>query len=195
VSAPPSWLAWERAYARASFGVRPGAGARWLSPHLARLHPDARVLDLGCGNRPATREAGADAILLDASAAALAAAVGPRRLRADACALPFRDACVQAIVARHVFGHLREDERKAASGECRRVLSSDGRMLVEAFARGDLRDPGTGVAVRQELRTGYASATEVASWFPGFSPVELREESVETRYGARRRVVGAFAPT
>jgi 2-polyprenyl-3-methyl-5-hydroxy-6-metoxy-1,4-benzoquinol methylase len=113
-------------FVRASRGARTFPGVveenYWFRRHEAaygmaarslRAGPEARVLDVGCGEgygAAILRAAGAslDAVELDAGAAGHAARTYPgiRVVRADACSLPCRAGVFDAIVALQVLEHL-----------------------------------------------------------------------------------------
>ncbi|HEV8166596.1 MAG TPA: class I SAM-dependent methyltransferase, partial [Actinomycetota bacterium] len=106
----------------------------------AAVGPEGRLLELGVGtgrialplHRRGRRIVGLDLSLpmLDRYRAK-AAALGlppPAVLRADATRLPFRDACVDAVLEVHVL-HLIPDWRQALA-EARRVLRPGGMVLV-----------------------------------------------------------------
>jgi SAM-dependent methyltransferase len=124
----------------------------------AAVGPEGRLLELGVGtgrialplHRRGRRIVGVDLSvpMLDRYRAK-AAALGlppPAVLRADATRLPFRDACVDAVLEVHVL-HLVPDWRRALA-EARRVLRPGGVVLV---GRGG-RDHGDGPRERVRRR-------------------------------------------
>jgi SAM-dependent methyltransferase len=133
----------------------------------AVVGPEGRLLELGVGtgrialplHRRGRRIVGVDLSLpmLDRYRAK-AAALGlppPAVLRADATRLPFRDACVDAVLEVHLL-HLVPAWR-AALAEARRVLRPGGVVLV---GRGGGRDHGDGPGeqVRRRLDELVAAA-------------------------------------
>jgi SAM-dependent methyltransferase len=116
-----------------------------LSEVMAAMLPTslsgARVLDLGAG----TGAAGRAAVGLGAGrVVALDAAIGllevdrrsrPPAVVGDALALPFADACFDAVLAAFSFNHLVRPS--AAFVEAARVLAAGGSMAVSAYADDD----------------------------------------------------------
>jgi SAM-dependent methyltransferase len=95
-----------------------------IDDFLARELRDVRgvVLDLGAGLRPFANLIPGDVIALDHR---------PRPdldLLGDAHHLPFRDACIDAIVCTEVFEHLLDPT--AAAGELIRILKPGGRLVL-----------------------------------------------------------------
>ncbi|MBN1322722.1 MAG: class I SAM-dependent methyltransferase [Methanotrichaceae archaeon] len=140
---------------------------------LPELPQDSRILELGCGDGKTlglAADRGLPVIGLDISKQALALARGAAPaaplILADARALPFRDGCIDYILAYHVFGHLLEGERRAAAREAARVLRPGGRLFFRDFGRGDMRY-GRGEEVEQgTFRRGAGTITHY------FSPEE-----------------------
>jgi ubiquinone/menaquinone biosynthesis C-methylase UbiE len=89
------------------------------------------VLDLGCGKGRFARELtrrGAKVIGLDLSSRMLSSAAGLPRVRATARALPFVDACFDAVIAIEILEHVGDPAGVIA--EARRVLRPGGRLVV-----------------------------------------------------------------
>jgi SAM-dependent methyltransferase len=137
----------------------------------AAVGPSARLLELGVGtgrialplHRRGRRLVGVDLSLpmLDRYRAK-AAALGlppPMVLRADATRLPFRDACVDAVLEVHVL-HLVPAWRQALA-EVRRVLAPGGVVLV---GRGGGRHHGEGPGER--VRRRFEELTRAAGGDP-----------------------------
>lgn len=95
------------------------------------------VLDLGCGTGAVMHEmaAWADPVGLDMSPLALGfcSRRGLERLvRADGTRLPFRDRCLDGVIALDVFEHIRDHE--AAVAESLRVLRPGGALVLSVPA-------------------------------------------------------------
>lgn len=113
--------------------LRPG-GLELTRQGLDRLElsPGAWVLDLGCGAGPTLGllvGLGYQAIGLDVSATLLklASGHGPT-VRGEASALPFRDACFDAVTCECVLSLMADP--LAVLAEIDRTLKPDGRLLV-----------------------------------------------------------------
>lgn len=98
-----------------------------------RLRGPDPILDVGCGEG-ALEKALPGVIGLDRSPTMLAAAPPPTVL-GDAVALPFPDACFEAVVTVNVLYHLLEPAR--AIEEARRVLRPGGLFAAATVARDD----------------------------------------------------------
>jgi SAM-dependent methyltransferase len=118
------------------FSTHPQGFHRWMFDQLPPLDA-ARVLDVGCGTAApwtANRDrlpAGLAPVLGDFSTGMLRDAranlAGAERVRfagADAAALPFRDACFDAVFANHMLYHV--PDRPRCFAEIRRVLAPGG---------------------------------------------------------------------
>jgi SAM-dependent methyltransferase len=126
---------------------------------MLALSRDDRVLDVGCGPGNFTREfarVSSDGLIvgLDASKTMLAQAVRqPVRgnvayLRGDACALPFRDDCFDAVCCFAALYLIEEPFR--ALDEIARVLAPGGRVaLLASCNRGLLPSAVTNALVRK----------------------------------------------
>lgn len=108
----------------------------------ARLGPGMRVLELGCGTGEFTEDlarTGASVAAIDVSPELLATArargTGARFLIADATALPFGDASLDAVVGSSILHHV---ELGPAVAEMRRVLRPGGRAC---FTEPNLLNP------------------------------------------------------
>lgn len=106
------------------------------------LHPDALVLDLGSGGghvADAVRACGARTVCLDVDGVVLASSrrryPGGAHVASDAARLPLPDRSVDAVFC---FSVLQYTDRDAALAEIRRVLKSDGRVVVVENLAGSL---------------------------------------------------------
>jgi SAM-dependent methyltransferase len=158
---PGGSIAFDRAagYYDQSRGLPDGVAELVADRIEAAVGPQGRLLELGVGtgrialplHRRGRRIVGVDLSvpMLDRYRAK-AAALGlppPAVLRADATRLPFRDACVDAVLEVHVL-HLIPDWRRALA-EGRRVLRRGGVVLV---GRGGGRHGGDGPRERVRRR-------------------------------------------
>jgi SAM-dependent methyltransferase len=157
------------------------------------LPPDARVLELGCGNGALWREnvgripARWGVTLSDLSAGMLDDArrmLGERAsrfsfARVDAQAIPFPDQTFEAVVANHMLYHV--PDRRRAYGEIVRVLEPGGRLF--AATNGD----GHVIEIRKLIehlvplreRGGFSLAgarEELARFFTSVEVIHLRGE-------------------
>jgi ubiquinone/menaquinone biosynthesis C-methylase UbiE len=115
-----------------------GADVAVLRDLMARLAPDARVLDAGCGaGVPVTRlltEAGPNIIGLDFSAGqlSLARARVPDAdlVQGDLAALPFRPQQFDAVVSFYAIIHVPRRDHPAIFNECHRILRPGGLALL-----------------------------------------------------------------
>jgi ubiquinone/menaquinone biosynthesis C-methylase UbiE len=111
----------------------------------ARLRPDSRVLDLGCGTgalavqlaRKGCQVTGVDISLPMLAQAArrvrhasLEGKVNLRQLGAVNLDTAFEDGSFDAVVSILVFSELSDDEIAYTLAECRRVLNSGGQLLI-----------------------------------------------------------------
>jgi SAM-dependent methyltransferase len=166
-------IAFDRAagYYDQSRGLPAGVDEQVADRIDAAVGPGARLLELGVGtgrialplHRRGRRVVGVDLSLpmLDRYRAK-AAALGlppPVLLRADATRLPFRDACVDAVLEVHVL-HLVPAWREALA-EVRRVLAPGGTVLV---GRGGGRHGGDGP--RERVRRRFEELATAAGGDP-----------------------------
>lgn len=193
--------AWESFYETRH---RPWAGA----VELPEIPPGSLVLETGCGGgrlllalgRHRTDLAVVGIDVARASLAPLAAHFKGALLQADVSALPFRNAIFDAVLCRHVLGHLPEPGRKAAASEMLRVLKGGGSLFFEGFSTGDARfgrgrevEPAT-FARGDGIWHHYFTKEEVGRLFPGAAGAIIRENAWEERAGRtrmRRAVVAA----
>ena len=110
---------------------------RWDPSHLRsvrrhlRLDPGDRVLEVGCGRGhlvKALRAQGVDAIGVDLNPQAAEHAVTDGVQQADATALPFADACFDALVSVHAIEHI--PDLDSALRQMVRVLRPAGSMVL-----------------------------------------------------------------
>jgi ubiquinone/menaquinone biosynthesis C-methylase UbiE len=130
-----------------------------------------RVLDLGCGAGRhfvfLTKE-GFEAHGLDRSKEALELArrrlgeegLSARLVRADLTSLPFRDGCLDAMIAIATLYHGTLSTMRQALGEIHRVLRPGGLALLEfkskksfRYGKGEEIEPDTFIAERSPLLT------------------------------------------
>ncbi|MBL9133247.1 MAG: class I SAM-dependent methyltransferase [Verrucomicrobiaceae bacterium] len=108
----------------------------------ARLRPDARVLDAGCGTGGLlARLRGFDAFGCDISPAAVELCKGrglPQILVADVHAMPFDEASFDAVLSLDVLYHAQVDEDRTLA-EMRRVLRPGGLLVLNVPAFNCLR--------------------------------------------------------
>ena len=105
---------------------------------LAPSRPGLCVLDVGCGtgsHLALYQAAGAEIAGVDQSAQMLARAAaklgaGARLVEAEATDLPFRDGSFDLAIAMTLLHELSREEGEAVLREMRRVIGTDGRILV-----------------------------------------------------------------
>jgi len=182
--------AWENEYRR--------RGRLWGgAPQVPALPPDARILELGCGDgRTAALLARAGHAVTAIDFSSDAARLCRNRckssgraevLAADCRLLPFRDRSFDAIIAFHVTGHLPEDGRRLLAGGIARLLAPGGTLYFREFSRGDFRyGRGTqaerGTFVRNNgIATHYFDAGEVRDLFSCLLLRSLDEHRREMR--------------
>ncbi len=134
--------AWDRQYSRQP--------RLWKGPACSPFLPRGEsVLELGCGGGKTLKallDEGREVVAIDFSQAAVKSCgnvAGPcgqlHLLVAKAEELPFADSSFRTVVARHIIGHLLEEERRLAAAEAFRVLAPGGALHVQEFSRSDLR--------------------------------------------------------
>jgi len=113
-----------------------GEDAALIDDLLAALPPDARVLDVGCGDgkRTLANLVGVEAVGLDFSRRQLELARGTvpdaRLVQADMTAIPLRADSVDGITAYHAVFHVPRDQHPAVYREFARVLRPGGLVLT-----------------------------------------------------------------
>jgi ubiquinone/menaquinone biosynthesis C-methylase UbiE len=164
------------------------------------MPPGSLVLETGCGGgrllhalargRPGLSVIGID--IARGSLVPLAARFPGALFQADVSALPFRDAVFDAVLCRHVLGHLPGPGRKAAASEMLRVLKGGGSLFFEGFSTGDARfgkgrevEPAT-FARGDGIWHHYFTKEEVGRLFPGAAGAFIRENAWEERAGRTR---------
>jgi ubiquinone/menaquinone biosynthesis C-methylase UbiE len=157
--------------------ARPGGRAwpEWVFDHFD-LHPDARVLEVGCGSGALWKAnvprvpGGWHVTLTDLMRGMVLASRGAvggddrfRFAQVDATELPFAAGTFDAVVANHMLYHV--PDRPRAIAEIRRVLKPGGRLFATTNSRDHLRpigeliftflagDEGSPVADESELIT------------------------------------------
>jgi len=131
-----------RVEAHALYSEQPGEFRDWLIPNVAP-RPGLSLLDAGCGpgNYHAALAGAAlritacdlsDGMLRDVAAQARRIGGDVAPVRADAEALPFRDAAFDRVMANHMLYHVADQPRALA--EMRRVLRPGGRIVLATNA-------------------------------------------------------------
>jgi SAM-dependent methyltransferase len=179
------------------------------------------VADLGCGMGTFTIEAaghGAFAVGVDPAPAAVRAARGVAEregadhavfVRADAAALPLRDAAVDVVLAADLTEHLDDVTLARVLREATRVLRPRGRLVLYTPERQHIieRLRGLGVMRQDPSHIGVRTASELADavtaagmsvrsirWLPSHLPVlDLAERWFATWVPLLRRRVGLVA--
>ncbi len=132
--------AWENNYRQ--------RGALWqgAATGIPPFSPGTRVLEGGCGNGKTLSTLcrdGCDATGCDIAASALrlarVAVPTARFVQADVRSLPFCNAAFDAVIAVHIIGALREQDRHQAVTELRRVLVPEGTLFFREFSVSDFR--------------------------------------------------------
>jgi SAM-dependent methyltransferase len=174
---------------------------RAVLARLGPLAPRPTLIDIGCStgylledlarHAPRATLVGVDPIASGLSKAHIAL---PQALllRADVCALPLEDACVDAVVSANVLEHVRDDEQALA--EVFRILRPGARAVIvvpidpssynyfdrvlgheRRYARGELARKArkAGLEVREDICLG-------APLYPGFW---LGKRYYQRRYG------------
>ncbi len=151
-----------------SYQPVPALGKDWLTPFFdmllavvglgdafkervlekARIQPDERLLDVGCGTATLLlaaklRYPTLSAIGIDSDERALALArkkiqrkgLEVEVMQARAEALPFDSSSFDVVVSTLIFHHLPTEIKKQAMREIHRVLRSGGRFLLADFAK------------------------------------------------------------
>jgi SAM-dependent methyltransferase len=185
--------AWERFYETRH---RPWAGA----VELPEIPGGSLVLETGCGGGrmllPLLRlRPGLEVVGLDIARSSLVPLARERPgafLQADVAALPFRGGSFDAVLCRHVLGHLAEAGRKAAASEMLRVLKGGGSLFFEGFSTGDARfgkgrelEPATFVR-GDGIWHHYFTPEEVGRLFAGAGRADVREKGWEEKAGRTR---------
>lgn len=148
------------------------------------------MVDVGCGpgrHARALREQGIDVVGVDISMTFLAAAGPGSWARADARALPFREASFDAAVSlcQGGFGLLGGHDDPVVVQEMARVVKPGGRVALSAFSAyfavrhlepGDTFDAATGVNHElAEVRNPAGTAKTFDLWTTCFTPRELHQ--------------------
>ncbi len=184
-------------------------GAGYTMPELPA---DSRVLELGCGTGKtfcAMQTQGNDVIGIDFSKHAARLTQGSESahtrgqvLIADARDLPFTANAFDAVIAFHVIGHMKIQDRERSVREAWRVLRYGGCLFFREFSTEDFR-AGTGRPVEPDtfernagILTHYFSEPETTGLFSGFTPSSLTTQRwtmpVRGKKLQRAEVIGIF---
>ena len=155
---------------------------------LPTVPPGARVIDLGCGDGRALYALTgrcSSAVGVDSARSALALCRESRQfppldlVLADVGCLPFRDRSFDLVLLFHVIGHGYQVERSSIASEVVRMCAPGGQIHLRVFSKedfratkGDLVEDGTRLR-KNGLLTHYFTEDEVASLFPGMTPLNL----------------------
>jgi SAM-dependent methyltransferase len=179
-------IVWEMAYQR--------RGNLWGGsiPPLPELPQGSRVLELGCGNgkiMAGLSGRDCDVVGVDFSNAAVSAAraVLPGSwpgnvILADARNPPFLPESFDAVIARHILGHMTRAGREQIAREIVQVLKVGGTLHFSGFSRDDFRyNQGSpleeGTFIRGNgISTHYFTSEDTRALFSGLS-CELLHDS------------------
>lgn len=174
-------------------GIYQRRGNLWggVLPPLAEILPGSRVLELGCGNGKILTgllDRGCEVVGIDFSRyATVAARAGQiascpaEVILSDARYIPFRERSFDAVIARHVIGHMECPGRDRIAREIARVLRPGGILLFSGFSCSDFR---YGQGSRSEggtflrgngIRTHYFTGDELSPLFSLLSCESIRE--------------------
>ncbi len=152
--------------------------------------PDARVLDVGCGDGALVRimaREGAQATGLEISDSQLARARAESPVAGEsyrvgrAQALPFEDGAFDIVVFFNSLHHVPIESQEKAIAEAARVLETGGRLFVmEPVAEGPLFELMRPVDDETEVRAAAYAALRRAANGPTFE--EFREYNFATDY-------------
>jgi SAM-dependent methyltransferase len=166
----------------------------WVFDQISPLlPPDARVLELGCGNGALWREnvervprrwnvtlSDLSAGMIDDARRALGRRAPRFRFaRIDAQAIPFPDRALDAVVANHMLYHV--PDRPRAYGEIVRALKPGGRLFAATNGDGHVIEIRTLIAESVPLRDPSAfslvgARDELARFFESVEVIHLRGE-------------------
>ena len=153
----------------------------WLNPHSGE-----RILDVGCGDGQLTQRimaSGADLTGVDVSTEMAAAACtrGVNAVHASAEALPFADACFDAVFSNAALHWVRDHEAMLA--ELHRVLRPGGRFVAEFGGHGNIAAIRIAFAAVLE-RHGFPGAEAHVNYFP--SPAEYAHRLEQHGFAVER---------
>ncbi len=187
--------AWDREYS---------AGAPvWKGPAQFELDIPAgsTVLEIGCGNGKnigSLMGNGAEVMALDMSRKGLLACkrqIGELKnlhlVQALATALPLPDACIDVVVASHVFEHMYFDDRARAATEIKRVLRKDGFVYLRMFSNRDMRN-GKGKLVEKGTfpQRERESCTTCSKWMRSFPYLKVSRSIILRNWNRTRSSMG-----
>jgi ubiquinone/menaquinone biosynthesis C-methylase UbiE len=183
---------------------------RWVYDQLD-LGSGAVVLELGCGPGSLWKRnldripAGGTVVLSDFSAGMLRDSghnLGADRSRfsfcqLDAALLPFRESCLDAVVANMMFYHV--ENRPAALRDIRRVLRPNGRFYATTTGRGYMRELNAAATRILQIprRTPSAERFGLENGFEqlrsAFAQVEIKRYHNELRVTEVEPLIDYFA--
>ncbi len=149
------------------------------------------VLELGCGNGKSLagilEKKPARLVGLDFSEIALRVAkerfpTGIELVHGECQELPFKKEEFDYIIANHVIGAMKEQEREKSISEIKRVLKNGGKLILSDFALGDLREKGELVEPNTyQKKNGviqhFFTKKEVEQLMKGFTHIKVEVKS------------------
>jgi len=107
--------------------------------------------------------------------------------------LPFEDEEFDIIICYYLLNNLNKDEQKTTVKEIHRVLSKNGKVLFEDFAKGDFRDDGK--KENTGLIKNYFNLKEIKELFSGFSGMEIKIKefnTIKSDDNLKRKIIGGI---
>ncbi|MEI6850176.1 MAG: class I SAM-dependent methyltransferase, partial [archaeon] len=99
-------------------------------------------------------------------------------IEGDVNDLPFEDESFDMVVCYYVLNNLNKDDQIKTVKEIHRVLSNNGKVLFEDFAKGDFRDDGK--EEKSGLIKNYFNLRQIKELFSDFSGVEIKIREFNT---------------
>lgn len=154
-------------------------GRRWAGyVDIPKISPGSFVLETGCGNGntlSSLRFMGYRTVGLDIAHEAVCITGGSFVLMGSIEDLPFDDDVFDAVLCRHVLGHVSEKGRKKAIQELIRVVKPGGLVYVVGFSVRDFRY-GKGIECEHcsylkgdGIMTHYFENDELRSYFSEYN--------------------------